>query len=119
MSNLHVRSVERRRTARASMCMNVLAYGEAAEGEKFRFWTRTVSVSAHGGALELDEMLAVSQVFQVMNEFNGRKALAKVVFVRRAKEGRVHAAFEFIGGGENFWSMAFPKSGAKPLRKRV
>jgi hypothetical protein len=51
MSILHFRSIERRRTARAAMCMNVLAYGEKAKGEKFRYWTHTVSVSAHGGML--------------------------------------------------------------------
>jgi PilZ domain-containing protein len=119
MSNLHFRSVDRRRTVRASMCVNVLAYGEVAEGEKFRYWTRTVSVSEHGGAIELDEPLPLSQVFQVMNEFNGRKALAKIVFVRKAKDGRMYAAFEFVGGGENFWSMAFPMVGAKPLRRKA
>ncbi|MGB7844482.1 MAG: hypothetical protein WBL63_02625 [Candidatus Acidiferrum sp.] len=118
MSYLHFRSIDRRRTARASICMNVLAHGETLTGEKFRYWTRTVSVSEHGGAIELDEPLAASQVFQVMNEFNGRKALAKVVFLRKAKDGHIHAAFEFVGGGENFWSMAFPVAGARPLRKR-
>ena len=52
MSILHFRSIERRRTARAAICMNVLAYGETAGGEKFKFWTRTTSVSEHGGVLE-------------------------------------------------------------------
>jgi len=31
MSLLHFRRVERRRTARATMCMNLLVYGETAD----------------------------------------------------------------------------------------
>ena len=97
--------------------MNVLAYGEAGTGEKFKFWTRTVSVSAHGGVMVLDTSLAVGQRFQLMNEYTAKKAQAKVVSVRSGRDGMVHAAFEFVGGGEKFWSMVFPVAGAKPLRR--
>ncbi len=117
MSILHFRSIERRRTARAAMCMNVLAYGEKAEGEKFRYWTHTVSVSAHGGVLVEDGTLATGQRFQLLNEYNRKRAECKVVAMRRGKDGAGNIAFEFVEGGENFWSMTFPVSGAKPLRR--
>lgn len=117
MSILHFRSIERRRTARVAMCMNVLAYGETGEGEKFKFWTRTTSVSAHGGVLVLEAALGVGQQFQLMNEYNLRKASARVVALRRGREGQVNAAFEFVHGGERFWSMSFPPAGARPLRR--
>jgi hypothetical protein len=115
MSILHFRSIERRRTARAAMSMNVLAYGQTEEGEKFKFWTRTTSVSAHGGVLVLEATLKAGQVFELMNEYNLKKASAKILSLRR-REGQVSAAFEFVNGGESFWSMAFPPSGARPLR---
>ena len=114
---IHFRSIERRRTARVVLCMNVLIHGQTEEGEKFKFWTRTTSVSGHGGALELDEPLKEGQVFELMNECTLRKASAKVVSIRRGKKGPISAAFEFIKGGDNFWSMAFPPAGAKPLRR--
>ena len=117
MSLLHYRRVERRRTARATVCMNVLVYGEAGTGEKFTFWTHTVSVSAHGGVLLLEVPLRVGQKIQVMNEFNNRKARARIVSVRDLRENQAQAAFEFIESGEKFWSMTFPASGAKPLRR--
>ena len=99
------------------MCMNVLVYGETGEGEKFKFWTRTLSVSAHGGVMVLDATLEVGNKFQLMNEYNMKKAWARIVSLRRGREGQVNAAFEFVQGGENFWSMVFPAAGARPLRK--
>ena len=118
MSLLHFRRVERRRTARATMSMRVLVYGDCDEGI-FRYWAKSESVSAHGGVLLLESEMAVGQTFNVANEHNGKKATAKIVAVRSGKEGDVHASFEFVEGGDRFWSMAFPAAGAKPLRKLV
>jgi hypothetical protein len=117
MSLLHFRRVERRRTRRALMCINVLVFGEVEGGEKFRYWTRSVSVSGHGGVVLLEQELMVGQTLHVMNEYNGRKATARIVAVRSSKEGQAQASFEFIEGGEKFWSMTFPASGAKPMRR--
>jgi hypothetical protein len=116
MGLLHFRRIERRRTARATMCMNLLVYGQNHEGKKFRYWTRTVSVSEHGGVL-LEAALSTGQLFQVINEYNGKKATATIVGLRNGRDGRVLASFQFAEGGEGFWSMAFPLSGAKPLRR--
>ena len=118
MSLLHFRRVERRRTARATMSMKVLIYGDNDEGI-FRQWTKSVSVSAHGGVLRLEAPLNVGQTFQMVNEHNGKKASAKIVAVRNAREGTVHASFEFVESGDKFWSMTFPAAGAKPLRRLV
>lgn len=117
MAILHYRSIERRRTARAVMCMNVLVYSEKAEGEKFKCWTHTISVSAHGGMLLEDGALMAGQTFQLMNEYSLRKAECRVVSTMRGRDGVGKVAFEFVSGGENFWSMTFPPSGAKPLRR--
>jgi hypothetical protein len=117
MSLLHFRRVERRRTRRAVMCINVLVFGEIDGGEKFRYWTRSVSVSGHGGVILLEQELLVDQVLHVMNEYNGKKATARIVAVRSTQEGHVQAAFEFIEGGERFWSMTFPAAGARPMRR--
>ena len=119
MSILHFRSIERRRTTRSSLTMNVLAYGETEGGEKFKFWTRTTSVAAHGGVIEMDEKLAVGQVFQLFNECNMKKAMARLVAVRGSREGKILGAFEFVECGEKFWSMVFPAPGAKPMRRFV
>jgi c-di-GMP-binding flagellar brake protein YcgR len=117
MSLLHFRRVERRRTARATMCMNLLVYGETSDGERFKYWTKSLSVSGYGGVVLLEAALPVGQILQIMNEYTTKKAKARIVAVRSTQEGHVHASFEFMEGGEKFWSMTFPASGAKPLRK--
>ncbi len=119
MSLLHFRRVERRRTTRATMSMNVLVHGEAEAQGKFKYWTHTVSVSEHGGVVLLEAALEVGQEFQIVNEYNGKKARARVVSVRKLRDGIMQAAFAFEEGAEKFWSMAFPAPGAKPLRRLV
>ncbi|MGC2764485.1 MAG: hypothetical protein WB607_03180 [Candidatus Acidiferrum sp.] len=119
MSLLHFRRVERRRTARATMCMNVVVHGETGPGAKFKYWTKSVSVSAFGGVVLLETMLPVGQEFHLANEHNGKQAQARIVAVRQTREGQVHASFEFTEGAERFWSMTFPPAGAKPMRRRA
>ena len=53
----------------------------------------------------------------MVNEHNRKMAVCKVVSVRRGQGGAGSIAFEFVEGGENFWGMAFPAPGAKPLRR--
>jgi hypothetical protein len=108
MAILHFRSIERRRTVRSSLAMNVLAYGETEGGEKFKFWTKTTSVAAHGGVIRMDEKLKVGQVLQMFNEYNMKKSVARLVAVRQSREGGILGAFEFVERGDNFWSMTFP-----------
>jgi hypothetical protein len=117
MSILHFRSIERRRTARAVMSMRLVVSGERADGQKFKFWTRTESVSRHGGIMILNNMLDEAQQVELLNEFNHKKARVRIVSVKRSRDGQVHGAFEFVQGEENFWSMNFPVAGAKPLRR--
>jgi hypothetical protein len=99
--------------------MNLLVYGETAEGGKFRYWTKSVSVSQYGGVVLLEAALPVGQEFHVVNEYNGKKAQARVVTVRSSKEGLALASFEFAECVERFWSMTFPAAGAKPLRRML
>jgi hypothetical protein len=117
MANLHCRSIERRRTTRAVVTIEVEVVGLDERKQKFRFLSRTVSVSEHGGVILLEAPLAVGQGFQMVNEFNRKKAACRIVSVRIGKDSRLHGAFELVCGETNFWSMTFPASGAKPLRK--
>lgn len=119
MSILHFRSIERRRTTRSSMTIDVSAFGENEDGSKFRFLTKTTSVAAHGGVMLLARTLTVGQQFFLINEYTKRKATARLTGVRESREGTLLGAFEFVERGENFWSMVFPAAGAKPLRRFV
>lgn len=117
MAILHFRSIERRRTSRAVMSMRLVVSGKRADGQKFKFWTRTESVSRYGGLMILNNLLDEGQEVEVLNEFNHKSARARIVSVKRSRDGQVRCAFKFKDGENNFWSMTFPAAGAKPLRK--
>jgi len=117
MAILHCRSIERRRTARAVVTIEVVATGLDREKQKFTFLTKTVSVSANGGVILLDAPLPVGQKFQLANEFNRKKAACRIVSVRMSREGKIHGAFELMCAESNFWSMTFPPAGARPMKR--
>ena len=117
MAILHCRSIERRRTARVVVTIQMVVAGLDEEKHRFQFLTKTTSVSGNGGVILLDVPLPVGQKFQLMNEFNRKKAACRIVSVRSSKDGKLLGAFELLCAESNFWSMAFPASGAKPLRR--
>lgn len=114
---LHCRSIERRRSARAVVTIQMMATGIDESKHRFSFVTKTVSVSANGGVILLEGPLPQGQKFQLVNEFNKKKAACRIVSVRLGKDGKLHGAFELMCAEGNFWSMSFPKAGAKPMKR--
>src|SRR5262249_13017355 len=117
MATLHCRSIERRRTARAVVTIEIVVTGLDEAKHKFHFLTKTVSVSGNGGVILLEAQLPVGQKFQMVNEFTRRKAACRIVSVRSSKDGKLMGAFELLCAEHNFWSMAFPAAGAKPMKR--
>ncbi len=117
MAILHCRSIERRRTTRAAVSIQMIVSWVDEQKEEFTFSTRTVSVSAHGGVILLESPLVVGQRFELMNDFNRRTATCRIVSTRLGKDGKLHGAFELLCAEGNFWSMAFPAAGAKPMKR--
>ncbi len=117
MAIMHCRSIERRRTARAVVSMQMEVTGVGESDAPFKFSTRTISVSQHGGVILLESPLPVGHRFELLNEFNNRKATCRIVSVRMHKDGKLHGAFELHCPEGNFWSMSFPKAGARPMKR--
>ena len=117
MAIMHCRSIERRRTARAVVSIQMEVTGVSESNVPFKFATRTISVSQHGGVILLEAPLPVGHRFALMNEFNNRKATCRIVSVRMHKDGKLHGAFELHCPEGNFWSMSFPKAGARPMKR--
>jgi hypothetical protein len=114
---MHCRSIERRRTARAVVSIQMEATGATESNVPFKFSTRTISVSQHGGVILLEAPLPAGQKFELVNEFNNRKATCRIVSVRSLKDGKLHGAFELHCPEGNFWSMSFPVAGARPMKR--
>jgi hypothetical protein len=119
MATVHSRSIERRRTARVTLCVDLIVHGETESKGKFRAEARTLSVCEHGGLMVLEPEATIGQKLLLINMNNGQKAGCKVVSAKPAHDGRRNVAFEFTSAQITFWRMCFPKAGAKPIRRAV
>jgi hypothetical protein len=88
-------------------------------GEKFTVQTQSHTVSLHGASLLLETGVVLGEILLIENEISNEKIEGKVVAIRRSRDGKTYVGVEFTSSDTNFWHMAFPASGAKPLRRPV
>jgi c-di-GMP-binding flagellar brake protein YcgR len=117
MSLLHFRFKERRRTVRVAITVALTVRWQAPSGDVFSVKTKSQSVSQGGGLCVLEEPVVAGQSLQMINENSGEAVEAKVVTVRKARDGKTYVGFEFVQPNSNFWRMHFPAPGARPLRR--
>jgi hypothetical protein len=117
MSLLHFRFKERRRTVRVAISIALTVRWETSSGDVFLVKTQSQSVSQSGGLCVLEEPVAVGQALQLVNQNSGEAIEAKVVTIRKARDGKTYVGFQFVETGTNFWRMHFPAPGARPLRR--
>jgi hypothetical protein len=117
MGTQHFRSIERRRTARVALCVDLIVHGELESSGKFKAEARTLSVSRHGGMMALEPEVRIGQKLMLINVNSGQKAECKVVSAKPVRDGKRNVAFEFVPAEINFWKMYFPVAGTKPIRR--
>ena len=117
MGILHFRRIERRRTARVALCVDLIVHGKTEDNGMFKAEARTLSVSGHGGMMVLDPEVTIGQKLMLLNMNSGQKAECTVVSAKTAGDGKRKVAFEFTSAGINFWKICFPAAGAKPIRQ--
>ena len=117
MGTLHFRRIERRRTSRVALCVDLIVHGESESSGKFKVEARTLSVSLHGGMMVLEPEVTIGQKLVLVNTNSGQKTECKVVAAKPARDGKRHVAFEFTVAEINFWRMCFPVAGTKPMRR--
>lgn len=119
MGTQHFRSIERRRTARVVLCVDLIVHGETESSGKPKAEARTLSVSRHGGVMALEPEVRIGQKLMLINVNSGQKAECKVVSAKPVRDGKRNVAFEFVSAEINFWKMYFPVAGTKPIRRTV
>jgi PilZ domain len=119
MAILHFRCKERRRTMRVMLSVPLRVTGHSQTGEKFTILTQSHTVSLHGASLELDAGVVLGEVLLLENEKTHERVEGKVVAIRRSRDGKTYVGVEFTTPEPNFWHMAFPSPGARPLRRLV
>jgi hypothetical protein len=119
MAIIHFRCKERRRTVRVMLSVPLRVSGHTQIGERFSIRAMSHSVSLHGASIELDLEVVLGEILQLENEITKEQVDGKVVSIRRMRDGKKYVAIEFVSADANFWHMAFPVPGAKPLRRLI
>ena len=119
MSLLHFRCKERRRTVRVSLTVPLTIHGQSGEGEKFSVETQSQSVNKHGVMFSMDQIVAIGQQLVLVNIHTAKSMECVVVAIRRGRDGKTYVGVEFATPDTNFWHMAFPVPGARPLRRSI
>ena len=119
MSIVHFRRIERRRTARVALCVDLVVHGETDGNGTFKADARTISVSKHGGMMVLEPEVFLGQTLLLVNPNAAQKAECRVVSTKLTREGKRSVAFEFTSEEVNFWKMFFPAAGTKPARRAI
>ena len=119
MAILHFRCKERRRTVRVMLTVPLRVSGKTEIGERLSVKALSHSVSLHGASVELEQVVVLDEILQLENEITREKVEGKVVSIRRARDGKRYVAIEFTDRNPNFWHMAFPVPGARPMRRPI
>jgi PilZ domain len=119
MAILHFRCKERRRTVRVMLAVPLRVSGKTEIGERFSVRAMSHSVSLHGASVELEQGVVLGEILQLENEITREKVEGKVVSIRRGRDGKRFVAIEFTEADPNFWHMAFPIPGARPMRRPI
>ena len=119
MAILHFRCKERRRTVRVMLAVPLRVSGKTEIGERFSVKAMSHSVSLHGASVELEQGVVLGESLQLENEITREKVEGKVVSIRRGRDGKRYVAIEFSEREPNFWHMAFPIPGARPMRRPI
>jgi hypothetical protein len=104
---------------RVMLSVPLKVHGITAEGETYAVETKSHTVSLHGASIELAHEVALGDILLLENELTREQAEGKVVTIKKGRDGKVYVGVEFTNGDINFWHMAFPVPGAKPLRRMV
>jgi hypothetical protein len=119
MAIIHFRCKERRRTVRVMLSVPLRVSGLTEIGEKFSVRAMSHTVSLHGASIELELEVVLGEILQLENEITREKVEGKVVSIRRTRDAKKYVAIEFNSDEANFWHMAFPIPGARPLRRPI
>jgi PilZ domain len=119
MAIIHFRCKERRRTVRVMLTVPLRVSGTTDIGEKFSVQAMSHSVSLYGASIELEQGVVLGEIIRLENDITKEKVEGKVVSIRRTREGKRYVAIEFTDTDPNFWHMAFPVPGARPMRRPI
>lgn len=88
--------------------IRVIVETEIEQGKPVRLEAFTISVTAHGGLLEMALRVPEGQKMLLTNPAVGVRQGCRVIRVRSSRNGSFAVAFEFDCPTPQFWSIALP-----------
>jgi len=100
--------VVKRRSERVLLDVPLVICGETPDKQPFREETFSVTVSAHGALIMLENKVALGQKVVIMNPKNWDERECRVAFVGPDRAGLAQVGVEFIKPAPEFWSLSSP-----------
>lgn len=103
----NAQSLERRKSARASIYVPVFVYGYDSASQPFHQATYTLEVNANGGLLKLDTNVRRGQKLLLMNRVTKQEQECYVVGLKsHPKRSHLHVGVSFTQPAPAFWKTA-------------
>jgi hypothetical protein len=101
--------IDHRRSQRVLIDLPLLVRGESANGRPdFREETFTLTVSAHGALVMMENKVALGQKVVLVNPKNSDEREGKVSYVGPDRAGLAKVAVEFMQPAPEFWPVPSP-----------
>jgi hypothetical protein len=97
-----------RRSKRLILDVPLVICGEAQDNRPFREETFTLTVSAHGGLVVLENRVALGQKVVLMNPKNWDEREATIAFLGPPYAGLATVGFQFVQPAPEFWAVSSP-----------
>jgi PilZ domain len=98
-------SPERRRSPRIALNIAVTVGLQTPAGEWRLAEAYTLSVSAHGGLVELGFKVVVGEIIVLINPRTGKRQEARILEMTRSQPNHYAVAFEFLDPAAAFWPI--------------
>jgi hypothetical protein len=106
-----------RRSARITMAIPIVFFGQSQEGRVFGENCRTMNVSAHGAAILVSRAVDKNKPALIVNLMSKAEARSRVVN-QRPEKGSFEVGIEFLEPNPGFWGMYFPPENTGPSERK-
>jgi len=107
------------RTSRVHFAVSILVSGHSESGSPFQEDTRTVTINANGGLIEMETPVVKGQILSVTNMATRKDISVLVVTIGNIVNGKPQVGVSFNQSAPRFWGLSFPPDDWDPAdRKR-
>ena len=96
------------KTSQVHLTIPVFIYGHSDSGDRFKEMTRTLTIDANGGCVELEASVSKERPLLVVNIGTGQFVSCRVASIKKGMNGKAHVGIYFALPSPRFWGVEFP-----------